>query len=156
MQSLPLAHLTFIYLTTYTAFIYSYCCPLGADIPASHLAQLDTMETKAFKIIGISHDEADQSVRITSHHFRIASHHRSLSHHRQVGGLSVFSCLLSGFAPSSPNSVLCNPPGFFAGHMQSTSNPLLVNSQNPESLFTLHSFDTLVPPRMWNQLPWSL
>ena len=34
--------------------------PTGTGlVPASHLAQLDAMETKAFKIIGISNDEAE-------------------------------------------------------------------------------------------------
>ena len=36
-----------------------YYLPFCAGAPASHLAQLDTMETKAFAIMGISHDEAE-------------------------------------------------------------------------------------------------
>ena len=36
-----------------------YCFPLWAGIPASHLAELDIVETKAFKIIGIVRDEAE-------------------------------------------------------------------------------------------------
>uniref|UniRef100_A0A8C4PZH3 N-acetylglucosaminyl-proteoglycan 4-beta-glucuronosyltransferase n=1 Tax=Eptatretus burgeri TaxID=7764 RepID=A0A8C4PZH3_EPTBU len=34
------------------------CSPFWACSPSSHLAQLDDLETKAFKIIGIPHDEA--------------------------------------------------------------------------------------------------
>ena len=67
-------------LTTYKAFVRSlmeYCSPLRADAPASHLSQLHAVETKAFRIIGISHGEAE-------------SLSLSLSHRSQVGGLSVF------------------------------------------------------------------
>ncbi len=49
-------------LATYKAFIRSsmeYCSPLWAGVPASHLARLHAVETKAFRIIGISCDEAD-------------------------------------------------------------------------------------------------
>ena len=73
----------------YKAFVRSlmeYCSPFWAGTPSSHLSQLDAMETKAFKIIGISHDEAE-------------SLGLSLSHRRQVGGLSVFYRLLSSLAP---------------------------------------------------------
>ena len=75
--------------TTYKAFICSlmeYCSPLWGGAPASQLARLDAVETKAFRIIGISRDEAE-------------SLGLSLSHQRQVGGLSVFYRLLSGLAP---------------------------------------------------------
>ena len=65
-----------------------YCSPLWAGAPSSHLSRLDAVETKAFRIIGISHDEAEPLGL-------------SLSHHRQVGGLSVIYCLLSGFAPTA-------------------------------------------------------
>ncbi len=78
-------------LTTYKAFICSsmeYCSPLWAGAPASHLARLHAVETKAFRIIGISRDEAN-------------SKGFSLTHRRQVGGLSVFYRLLSGLAPPS-------------------------------------------------------
>ena len=57
--------------------LMEYCSPLWAGTPASNLAHLDAVETKAFKIIGISHDEVE-SMCI------------SLFHHRQVGGLFVF------------------------------------------------------------------
>ena len=44
-------------LTTYKAFGYSlmeYCSPLWAGAPASHLSRLHAVESKAFRIIGIS------------------------------------------------------------------------------------------------------
>uniref|UniRef100_UPI00358E6C84 nicotinamide N-methyltransferase-like n=1 Tax=Myxine glutinosa TaxID=7769 RepID=UPI00358E6C84 len=46
----------------FMAFIYKlmeYCSTLLAGSPASHLAQLDAVETKAFKIIRISHAESE-------------------------------------------------------------------------------------------------
>ena len=49
-------------LTTYKAFVRSlmeYCPPFLADAPASHLSQLHAVETKAFRISGISRDEAE-------------------------------------------------------------------------------------------------
>ena len=73
-----------------------YCSPLWAGSPASRLAQLDVVETKAFNIIGIFSDGAE-------------SMSLSLHHCRQVGGLSVlFYHLLSGLAPSAL-SMLCPP-----------------------------------------------
>ena len=36
-----------------------YCSPFWAGAPASHLARLHAVETKAFTIIGISCDEAE-------------------------------------------------------------------------------------------------
>ena len=73
-----------------------YYCSLWADSPASHLAQLDTMETKAFKISEISRDEAE-AMGLSLHHCRL------------VGGLSVFFHLISGLAPSV-FSMLYRPP----------------------------------------------
>ena len=73
-------------LSTYNAFICSTmedCSPIWAGSPASHPAQIDAMETKAFKIIGFSHDEAE-------------SMGLSLLHRREVCGLSVLYHLLSG------------------------------------------------------------
>ena len=70
-----------------------YHSPLWAGSPASQLAQLDAVETKAFKINGISHAEA-KSVSLT------------FSHREQVGGLSVFKRLHYGLAPSAL-SVFC-------------------------------------------------
>ena len=66
-----------------------YCSPLWAGAPASHLSRLQAVETKAFRINGISRDEAE-------------SFDLSLSHRRQVGGLSVFYHLLTGLAPHPP------------------------------------------------------
>ena len=68
-----------------------------AGSPAADLAHLDTGDPKAFKVIGISYDEAEcQGL--------------SLRHHTQVIGLSfslsLFYRVLSGLAPSAP-SVLC-------------------------------------------------
>ena len=62
-----------------------YYSPLWAGAPASHLSRLHTVESKAFRIIGISRGEAE-------------SLGLSLSHLRQVGELSVFHHLLSGLA----------------------------------------------------------
>ena len=75
-------------LTTYKAFVCSlmeYCSPLWAGVPTFHLSWLHAVETKAFRIIGISRDEAE-------------SLDLSLSHRRQIGGLSIFYHLLSGLA----------------------------------------------------------
>ena len=49
-------------LTMYKAFIRSlmeYCTPLWAGAPTSHRSQFHAVETKEFRIIGISHDEAE-------------------------------------------------------------------------------------------------
>ena len=53
--------------------------------PIPHLAKLDAVETKAFKIIGISHDEAE-------------SMGLSLCHYRLFGGLPAFFRPFSGLA----------------------------------------------------------
>ena len=101
-------------LTTYKAFLCSlmeYCSPLWAGAPASHLSQLHAVETKAFRIIVISRDEAE-------------SFGLSLSYRRQVGGLSVFFCLLSGLTPTAV-SMIC-PHHISAGRSRSANIPLLV------------------------------
>ena len=57
-------------LTTYKAFVCSmmeYCSTLWADAPASHLSRLHAVETKAFRIIGISHDDAESLGLSLSH-----------------------------------------------------------------------------------------
>ena len=77
-------------LTTHKAFIRSlmeYCSPLWAGAPASHLSWPHALETKTFRIIGISRNEAE-------------SLGLSLSHRSQVCGLSAFYRLLSGLPPS--------------------------------------------------------
>ena len=113
-----------------------YCFPLWADSPASHIAQLDAVETKAFKLIGISRNETEL--------MDLSFHHR-----RQVGGLSVFYHLLSGFAPSAL-SVLCAPFTPFlqvsAGHIRSTTNPHLVKLPIFRITAHLHSFAPLFLP----------
>ena len=66
-------------LTMYKGFIcnlIAYCSPLCAGTPASHIGFLDAVERKVFKIIWISHNEAECLSLL-------------LSHCRQVGGLSV-------------------------------------------------------------------
>ena len=85
-----------------------YCSPRSAGSPASHLTELDAVEIKAFKIIEISHDEAEFMGR-------------TLCHHRKVGGLSVFYRLLSGLALSAL-SVL-SPPRFLQGTCGPPSTP---------------------------------
>ena len=85
-------------LSTNKAFICSlmeYFSPIWTGSPASHLAQLDASEANAFKIIGLPRAEAEAMGL-------------SLRHHRQVGGLSVFDCLLAGLVPSV-RFVLCSP-----------------------------------------------
>ena len=105
-------------LTIYKAFVQSlmeYCSPLWAGAPASHLSRLHAVETKAFRIIGISHDEAE-------------SLGLSLSHRRQDGGLSVFHQLLSSLA--SPLALFAIWPHHIStGCSRSANNPLLVKLQ---------------------------
>ena len=91
-------------LSTYKTFIHSlmeYCSRFSAGVLASHSVQLGAMETKAFKTIGISCDEAE-SLR------------PSLSHCRQSGGLCVlpppfWSCTRCSF-------MLCPPPPHLIQH----------------------------------------
>ena len=130
-------------LSTCKAFIHSsmeYFSHLWAGSPASHLAQLHTMETKAFKITGTPHNEAE-------------SMGLSLHHHGQVGGLSVFYCLLSGLVPSAL-SVLC-PSKVSAGLTASTIIAPLVNPPKFRITAHLHSFLRLFS-HLWKQLPHSL
>ena len=77
----------------------------------------------------------------------------SLHHRRKIGGLFVFSRLLSGLAPSAL-SVLC-PPEVSAGLTRSTINPFLMKP--PKSRITAHLHSFVTPfPHLWNQLPHSL
>ena len=58
-------------LSTYRAFIHSwieYCFPLWTGAPASHYVQLDAVETKTLKIIGIACDEAESIGLSLRHH----------------------------------------------------------------------------------------
>ena len=129
-------------LSTDKAFIHclmDYCSHLWAGALASHVARLDILETKAFKIIGISCDETE-------------SMGRSLSHHRQVGGLFVFCQPLSGLAHSAL-SVLCPPTSQVSARLtRSTFNPLLVKLRNSRIPAHLHSFVPLFS-HLWNKLP---
>ena len=91
-----------------------YCFPLWAATQASLLAQLDAVETKAFKINGISHVEAESGL-IT---FPISD--------RLV--VSVLYHLLSGIVPSALSVICPRTPHLdvFVGRTWSTSNPLPV------------------------------
>ena len=82
-------------LTTCKDFVRSleYCSPLWAGSPVTHLSQFHAVETKAFRIVGISRDEAETLGL-------------SLSHHRLVVGFSVFYRLLSSLAAPAL-SVIC-------------------------------------------------
>ena len=93
-------------LSTYKDFIcilMEYCSSFWAGTPATHLAQLDAMDPKAFKSIGISCDEAEATGLL---------HSQS----RQVGYLSVIYHLLCGLA-------LCflSHPRFLQGTQGSSS-----------------------------------
>ena len=46
-----------------------YCSLLWIGAPPLHLAQIDAMETNAFKIIGISHDEAEPLYILQTHYY---------------------------------------------------------------------------------------
>jgi len=101
---------------------------------------LESVETKAFKIIWMYHIET-------------LSMGLSICHRRQVGGLSVFYRLLSGLAPFDL-SVLCATPTYLSGNTCSTSNPFWWNSLNPGSLLTsTHLFQF---SHLWNQLQHSI
>ena len=131
-------------LTTYKAFIPSlmeYSSFLWAGAPASHLSQLHTMETKAFMIIGISHDEAESLVL-------------SLSHCRQVGGLSVFYSFLSSLAPPAL-SAIC-PTHISAGCSWSASNPLLDKTTKIKNHCSPSLFHSSFFLPFWNKLPHTL
>ena len=75
-----------------------YCSPLWAGALASHLSWHHAVETKAFRIIDNSHDQAEFLGL-------------SLSHRRQVSGLSILYCLLSGLATPALSEI-CPPPYF--------------------------------------------
>ena len=117
-----------------------YCSPLWAGAPASHLSWLHAVETNAFRIIGISRDEAEPLGL-------------SLSHCRQVGGLSVFYRLLSGLTPLTV-SAIC-PHQISTRCSRSANNPLLVKLPKSRITAHLHSFIPLFS-HLWNKLPHSL
>ena len=62
--------------------------PIWAGMPASYLSLLHSLASKALKIIGIFHSEANTQSLL-------------LSHHRQVGGLSILCRLFSNIASSA-------------------------------------------------------
>ena len=86
------------------------CSPLCAVATASHLAQLDAVETKAFMIIAISTNEAEST-------------DLSLHHLKQVGGLPGF-VLLSGYTlcPLHASLNTPSPPGIYRMHVVHQSN----------------------------------
>ena len=121
-QNPSLAHLNSS--STYKAFIRSlmeYCSPLWAGFPASYLSQLDAVETKAFKIIGITSTEVD-------------SMGLSIFHRRQVSGL----CFLP---PPLGSCTLCAlfHPQFSAGRTRFTIKSFLVNLPKSRIMAYLHS-----------------
>ena len=81
------------------------------------------MEIKAFKIIGISRDEAE-SMGVSRHH------------HRQFGDLSVFYHLFSWLAPSALSVPCPLLPHVSTGLTGSTINPFLIKL--PKSRITAH------------------
>ena len=127
-------------------------CSLWAGSPSSHLAQLDTVETKAFKIIGISHDEAE-SVGL------------SLRHYQQVDGLCMlpplfWSCTLCHLHALSPLPLLPTSSGICIAHVihqqppsgetpkiQNHCSPLLIcSSSSPTCGTNLPIPSNLFPP----------
>uniref|UniRef100_A0A8C4R2B4 Reverse transcriptase domain-containing protein n=1 Tax=Eptatretus burgeri TaxID=7764 RepID=A0A8C4R2B4_EPTBU len=116
------------------------CSPLWVGAPASHLSQLHAVETKAFRIIGISHEEVSL-----------------WASHSLTAGRSVVFCLLPSPLRSRPPlalSVICSPH-ISAGHSRSTSNPLLVRLPRSRTTAHLHRFIPLFSC-LWNKLPHSL
>ena len=101
-----------------------YCSPLWAGAPASHLSWLHAVETKAFRIIGISRNEAVFG---------------SLTQSPQVGRWSF--CLLPSPTVSSPVSppllsLRFVPTSFPQGAQGPPTTPFWENYQNHESLLT--------------------
>uniref|UniRef100_UPI00358EB7ED armadillo repeat-containing protein 3-like n=1 Tax=Myxine glutinosa TaxID=7769 RepID=UPI00358EB7ED len=73
-----------VLLSTYKAFIHmlmEYCSPFWDGAPASHLAEVDAVEVKAFNIIGISHDKAE-TMGLSLCHRRQILHKLNLSKSR--------------------------------------------------------------------------
>ena len=118
-----------------------YCSPLWAGAPASHLSWLHAVETRTFRIIGISRNEAE-------------SLGLSLNHRRLVGDLSVFYRLLSSLGPPAL-SAIC-PHHISAGRSRSANNPLLVKLPKSPITAHLHSFIPHFFSHLWNKLPHSI
>ena len=96
------ANLTFINLQDLRLQLIGvlHISPILAGAPASHLALLDVVETKALKIIGISHNEIESLGLL-------------LLHCGQVGGFSVFYRLLISHPPSALSLLSPTPPPRF-------------------------------------------
>ena len=111
-------------------------------VPLPHtLLSNDIVETKAFKIIGISHDEAETMV----YHFAIAD--------RSVASLSSsFSFLVLHPLPSLSALI---PRWVSAGCTWSTRKSLLMKLPKSRTTAHLHSFVALFP-HLWNKLQHSL
>ena len=117
-----------------------YCSPLWAGAPASDFSLFHAVESKAFRIIGISRGESECLGL-------------SLSHCRQVGGLSVFYSLLSGHSPPAVSEI--SPHHISARRSRSANNPLLVILPISRITAHLHSFIPLFSS-LWNKLPHSV
>ena len=118
-------------LSTNKAFILSLMecwSQLCTGNPVSYLSQLDTMESKAFKITGISRNEAE-------------SMGLSLHHRRQVGGLCLpppfWSCILCPLCALSPPSI-CRMHGV-------DKHPPPCETAKIQKYCSLHSFVPLFP-----------
>ena len=119
-----------------------YCPPFWAGTPASHLAQLDAVETKAFMIIKKS---PVMKLSLWAYHFHITL---------QAGWWSLSS--IASFLVLHPLPfVLCSPsspsPGFCRAHTVHQQPPF---RDTPRITAHLYSFVALyVFFFMWKQLP---
>ena len=120
------------------------CSPLWAGARSSHLSQLHAVETKAFRSIGISRDEAE-------------SLGLSLSHRTQVGGLSVFPCFVCALFPQYfPRALkVCQqPPSGETAKIKNQCSPSLFHSSfSPTFEINSHTlFNPILPSRSSKQL----
>jgi len=131
------------HLTIYKAFVHmmmAYYSPLWVGAPASHLSWIQAVETKAFRIISVSSDEAEI--------FGL-----SLSHRRKVVGLSVFDRLLSGLTPPALSAIYAHQ--ISAGRPMSANNLHLVKLPKSRMTAHLHPFISLFS-HLWDKLPHSV
>ena len=116
-----------------------YCSPLWAAAPASHLSRLHAVETRAFRIIGISHDEAVFGFLTVS---------------PQAGWCSF--CLLPSHLQPHPPCFVCDLFRlYFRRVLKVRQQPLLVKLPKSRIAANLHSFIPLFS-HLWNKLPHSL
>uniref|UniRef100_A0A8C4Q7D4 Uncharacterized protein n=1 Tax=Eptatretus burgeri TaxID=7764 RepID=A0A8C4Q7D4_EPTBU len=111
------------FLTTYKAFVCSlmeYCSPLWGGAPASHLSRFHTVETKAFRVIGISRYEAESLCLSLSPQTGLVV---CLSSTRITAHLHSFIPLFS--PPSEQTSTLSSIPLFPQGLQSSCSLSLI-------------------------------